>query len=64
MDASQYEDYALVLLFIKQSSGEYAGQPFAPIQILRYMGFVKEQIAAPPINRSRARSSRWTITRH
>ncbi len=33
MDASQYKDYVLVLLFIKYVSDKYAGQPFAPIQI-------------------------------
>ncbi|WDZ96209.1 type I restriction-modification system subunit M [Herbaspirillum sp. WKF16] len=33
MDASQYKDYVLVLLFIKYISDKYADQPFAPIQI-------------------------------
>src|ERR1017187_1658101 len=33
MDASQYKDYVLVLLFIKYVSDKYAGQPFAPIEI-------------------------------
>jgi len=33
MDASQYKDYVLVLLFIKYISDKYAGQAFAPIQI-------------------------------
>ena len=33
MDASQYKDYVLVLLFIKYVSDKYAGQPFAPIAI-------------------------------
>ncbi|PQA78925.1 class I SAM-dependent DNA methyltransferase [Rhodoferax sp. TS-BS-61-7] len=33
MDASQYKDYVLVMLFIKYISDKYAGQPFAPIQI-------------------------------
>lgn len=33
MDASQYKDYVLVLLFIKYISDKFAGQPFAPIQI-------------------------------
>src|SRR2546430_9416096 len=31
MDASQYKDYVLVLLFIKYISDKYAGVPFAPI---------------------------------
>ena len=33
MDASQYKDYVLVMLFIKYISDKYADQPFAPIQI-------------------------------
>ena len=33
MDASQYKDYVLVLLFLKYISDKYAGQPFAPIKI-------------------------------
>ena len=33
MDASQYKDYVLFLLFVKYVSDKYAGQPFAPITI-------------------------------
>ena len=33
MDASQYKDYVLVLLFLKYVSDKYAGVPFAPITI-------------------------------
>lgn len=33
MDASQYKDYVLVLLFIKYVSDKYAGMPYAPIKI-------------------------------
>lgn len=33
MDASQYKDYVLVLLFVKYVSDRHAGQPFAPITI-------------------------------
>jgi type I restriction enzyme M protein len=33
MDASQYKDYVLVLLFVKYISDKYAGLPFAPITI-------------------------------
>ncbi|MGN6546935.1 MAG: type I restriction-modification system subunit M, partial [Aureliella sp.] len=33
MDASQYKDYVLALLFIKYISDKYAGQPYAPITI-------------------------------
>src|SRR5580700_3690574 len=33
MDASQYKDYVLVLLFIKYISDKYAGQAYAPLTI-------------------------------
>ncbi len=33
MDASQYKDYVLVLLFIKYVSDKYAGKPFSPIKL-------------------------------
>lgn len=33
MDASQYKDYVLAMLFIKYVSDKYANNPFAPIQI-------------------------------
>ena len=33
MDASQYKDYVLVLLFIKYVSDKYAGEKYAPIAI-------------------------------
>jgi type I restriction enzyme M protein len=33
MDASQYKDYVLVMLFVKYISDKWAGQPFAPIKI-------------------------------
>lgn len=33
MDASQYKDYVLVLLFVKYVSDRYAGQPYAAIRI-------------------------------
>lgn len=33
MDASQYKDYVLVMLFVKYVSDKYAGAPFAPITI-------------------------------
>src|SRR5213080_3873500 len=33
MDASQYKDYVLVLLFIKYITDKYAGMPYAPITI-------------------------------
>src|SRR5437588_1988380 len=39
MDASQYKDYVLVLLFIKYVSDKYVGQPYAPITIPKGAGF-------------------------
>jgi type I restriction enzyme M protein len=33
MDASQYKDYVLTLLFTKYVSDKYAGNPYAPIQV-------------------------------
>ncbi|MCC7179918.1 MAG: type I restriction-modification system subunit M [Acidobacteria bacterium] len=33
MDASQYKDYVLVLLFVKYVSDRYAGQPYASITV-------------------------------
>ena len=33
MDASQYKDYVLVLLFVKYISDRYAGQPYAAITV-------------------------------
>ena len=39
MDASQYKDYVLVLLFIKYISDKYAGKPFAPITVPDGAGF-------------------------
>jgi type I restriction enzyme M protein len=33
MDASQYKDYVLILLFVKYVSDRYAGQPYAPVKI-------------------------------
>ncbi len=39
MDASQYKDYVLVLLFIKYISDKYAGKPFAPITVPKGASF-------------------------
>ena len=33
MDATQYKDYVLSLLFIKYVSDKYVGQPFAPVTV-------------------------------
>ncbi|WP_419781236.1 type I restriction-modification system subunit M [Maridesulfovibrio sp.] len=44
MDASQYKDYVLVLLFIKYVSDKYAGAPFAPITIPNGASF-KDMVA-------------------
>lgn len=39
MDASQYKDYVLVLLFIKYISDKYAGVKFAPIDVPKGASF-------------------------
>lgn len=39
MDASQYKDYVLVMLFVKYVSDKYAGQPFAPIDVPKGASF-------------------------
>jgi len=39
MDASQYKDYVLVILFIKYISDKYAGVPFAPITVPKGASF-------------------------
>ncbi|MFA6238058.1 MAG: type I restriction-modification system subunit M [Bacteriovorax sp.] len=39
MDASQYKDYVLVLLFIKYISDKYTGQKYAPITIPKGASF-------------------------
>jgi type I restriction enzyme M protein len=44
MDASQYKDYVLVLLFVKYVSDKYAGQPYAPITIPKGATF-KDMVA-------------------
>jgi len=44
MDASQYKDYVLVLLFIKYISDKYAGVPYAPITIPQGSSF-KDMVA-------------------
>lgn len=44
MDASQYKDYVLVLLFIKYVSDKYAGVPFAPVTIPEGASF-KDMVA-------------------
>ena len=44
MDASQYKDYVLVLLFIKYVSDKYAGVPFAPIDVPKGSSF-KDMVA-------------------
>ncbi len=39
MDASQYKDYVLVLLFVKYVSGRYVGEPFPSITIPKGASF-------------------------
>jgi type I restriction enzyme M protein len=33
MDASQYKDYVLTLLFVRYVSDKYAGKPYALIEV-------------------------------
>lgn len=44
MDASQYKDYVLVLLFVKYVSDKYAGKPYAQITVPKGAGF-KDMVA-------------------
>jgi type I restriction enzyme M protein len=44
MDASQYKDYVLVMLFIKYISDKYFGVPYAPISIPKDASF-KDMVA-------------------
>lgn len=39
MDASQYKDYVLVMLFVKYISDKYAGQPYATISVPKGASF-------------------------
>jgi len=39
MDASQYKDYVLVMLFVKYVSDKYADDPYAPITVPKGAGF-------------------------
>ena len=57
MDASQYKDYVLVLLFIKYVSDKYAGQPIAPITIPKGASF-KDMVALKGQATSATRSTR------
>jgi hypothetical protein len=60
MDASQYKDYVLVLLFVKYVSDKYAGQPFAPITIPAGSSPVLQRSLFSPLRPPlRQRSSRW-----
>jgi type I restriction enzyme M protein len=44
MDASQYKDYVLVMLFVKYVSDKYDGKPYAPITIPKGASF-KDMVA-------------------
>jgi len=44
MDASQYKDYVLVMLFIKYISDKFTGQPYAPITVPKGASF-KDMVA-------------------
>src|ERR1017187_5293950 len=60
MDASQYKDFVLVLLFIKYVSDKYAGVPYAPITIPPGASF-KDMVALKPesLKKSELYSSLW-----
>ena len=66
MDASQYKDYVLVLLFIKYVSDQYAGAPYAPIKIPEGASF-KDMVALKgkhPTSATRSTSTsspRWPM---
>ena len=57
MDASQYKDYVLVLLFIKYVSDKFAGEPYAAITVPNGSSFQRECRAA--VNRLPVRHERW-----
>jgi type I restriction enzyme M protein len=44
MDASEYKDYVLIMLFIKYISDKYAGVPYAPITVPKGASF-KDMVA-------------------
>lgn len=50
MDASQYKDYVLVLLFVKYVSDKYAGQPYAPVVVPEGGSFADMQAAKGKTN--------------
>ena len=62
MDASQYKDYVLVMLFIKYVSDKYAGVPYAPITIPDGASF-KDMIALKGKPTSAIRSTRKSLGR-
>ena len=52
MDASQYKDYVLVLLFIKYVSDKYAGQPNAPKRTAGVATRSRKRKSATPFKRT------------
>ena len=61
MDASQYKDYVLVLLFVKYVSDKYAGQPDALIEVPEGGGFA-DPGACPGDNRDPSRRGHSPLT--
>ena len=57
MDASQYKDYVLTLLFMKYVSDKYAGKPDALIEVPKGGGFADSSRAIG--TRTVNRSERW-----
>ena len=47
MDASQYKDYVLTLLFMKYVSDKYAGKPGALLEVPKAGGFA-DMVACSP----------------
>ena len=52
MDASQYKDYVLVMLFIKYVSDKYAGVPYADVTVPEGSSF-KDMVALKRQDRHR-----------
>ncbi len=59
MDASQYKDYVLVLLFINYVSDKYAGQPFAAITVPKGASF-KDMVDRLTNASSTSLCTRWS----
>jgi type I restriction-modification system DNA methylase subunit len=61
MDASQYKDYVLVLLFIKYISDKYANVPYAPISIPKGASFADMVALNPALKETAPQKSCFNI---